>query len=114
MYAALFETKSWMGQKQHIVKGKDVVELIDNFEEIQSLGCLVQMGRNEEGAEGQIALNKLEDILDKRDRGEITVEELLELDISLQVGGIKCSVVIEGEDAIEKLKAEYPNARCPW
>ena len=114
MYAALFETKSWMGEKKHIVKGKDVAGLIDDFEEVQSLGCLVRMGRGQEGPEGQKQLNKLEDILDKRDNGTITVEELLELDIDLSVGKIKCSVVIEGDDAIEQLKAQYPDARCPW
>jgi hypothetical protein len=111
MYVALFEMSSWMGPEQHIVRGSSAAELLYEFEEIQHLGCLVRMGRSEEGAEGQKMLDKLEEILYKRDSGDLTNEDLLTLDIKISLGTIKCVEIAEGDNAAEQLKAKYPNAR---
>lgn len=112
MYAAVFEMSSWMGPEQHIVRGSSAAELLYEFEEIQHLGCLVRMGRSEEGAEGQKMLDKLEEILNKRDSGDLTNEDLLTLDIKISLGTIKCVEIAEGDAAAEQLKVKYPNARA--
>lgn len=111
MYAALFEMGSWMGPEQHIVHGNSAADLLYGFEEVQHLSCLVRMGRGRENAEGQKMLDKLEWILDKRDAGILTNEDLLTLDIKLSVGSIKCVEIIEGDNAVEQLKEKYPHAR---
>ena len=111
MYAALFELTSWMSPEQHIIEGGSAAALLDGFESVQSLSCLVRMGRNYEDAEGQRMLDKLEAILDQRYNGDLTNEDLLTLDIKISLGTIKCVEIIEGYDASEKLKAKYPNAR---
>lgn len=111
MYAALFEMSSWMGLDQHIVCGSSAADLLYEFEEVQSLSCLVRMGRSEEGPEGQKMLDKLEEILRKRSNGDLTNEDLLTLDIEISLGTIKCVEIAEGADADEQLKAKYPQAR---
>ena len=58
-YVAVIEMTSWMGTHQHIVRGDSASELLSEFEEIQSLNCLVRMGRMEENASGQKQLDKL-------------------------------------------------------
>lgn len=110
MYAAVFELSSWVGTEQDIVCGSSAVDLLYEYEKIQRLGCLVYMGRSEEGAKGQKMLDKLEEILKKRDNGDLTIEELLTLDIKISIGAIKCVEIAEGDDAAEQLKAKYPNA----
>lgn len=112
MYAAVFEMDSWMGLQQHIVCGDSAADLLYEFENIQSLSCLVMMGRSHENAKGQKMLDKLEAILDKRACGDLTNADLLKLDIKLSIGGFKCVEILEGDDADEKLKAKYPNARA--
>lgn len=111
MYAAVFEMSSWMGLEQHILKGKTAADLLNGFENIQSLSCLVRMGRSQEEANGQKALDKIEEILQKSYDGSLTPEELLTLDVKLSIGTIKCAEILEGADAAEKLKAAYPDAR---
>lgn len=55
-------------------------------------------------------LDKLEEILEKRNYGDLTNEDLLDLDIKISFGTIKCVEITEGDDAIEKLKEKYPHA----
>lgn len=112
MYAALFEMTSWMGTEQHIFTGNSASEMLSKFEDVQSLDCLVRMGRREErSAAGKKAINDLESLLDKHYSGALTNEDLLSLDIKISLGTIKCVVILEGDDAADKLKAEYPKAR---
>ena len=110
MYAALFEMTSWLGPQQYIVRGSDAAGLLRSFEKIRHLGCLLRMGRSEEGREGQRMLDKLERILNKRNSGTLTNKDLLTLDIELSVGTIKCAEIVEGDDAAAQLKAKYPEA----
>ena len=112
MYVALFEMSSWMGLEQHIVCGNSASDLLYEFEEIQHLGCLVRMGRCEEDAEGQKMLDKLEEILNKRDNGDLTNEDLLTLDIKISLGTIKCVEIVKGAKSVQQLKDKYPNARA--
>ena len=82
------------------------------FEDVQSLDCLVRMGaREERSAAGKKAISKLEEVLDKHYSGTLTNEDLLGLDIKISIGAIKCITILEGDDAADKLKAEYPKAR---
>jgi hypothetical protein len=111
MYAALFEMSSWLGPEQHIVRGGSAADLLSGFEEVQSLSCLVRMGRGREDAEGQKMLIYLEDILFKRDSGTLTNEDLLAFDIKISLGTIKCVEIIEGDSALEQLKEKHPQAR---
>ena len=111
MYAALFELDSWMGKNQHILEGESASDLLSEFEEVQSLTCLAQMGRMQEDANGQKELDKLDVILGKHFNGELTVEDLLTLDITLKIGSIKCVEVLEGATAIEELRSKYPKAK---
>ena len=111
MYAALFEMNSWMGLAQYIICGSSAAELLKGFEKIQNLRCLVRMGRSEEGAKGKKMLDKLEGILNKRDNGDLTNADLLTLNIKISIGTIKCVEIVEGENAADRLKAKYPNAR---
>ena len=111
MYAALFEMDSWMGLEQRIISGSSAADLLYGFEEVQHLGCLVRMGRSEEGPEGQKMLDKLEEILNLRDNGDLTNEDLLTLDIKISLGTIKCVEIAEGDDADEQLKEKYPNVK---
>ena len=110
-YVAVFEMTSWLGVTQHIVKGDDASELLTNFEDIQSLHCLIRHGRYEEDENGQKELDKLEEILDKRDSGELTIEELKKMDINLSLGYIKCIAIFEGEGAEKRIKSVFPNAK---
>ena len=110
MYAALFEMKSWMGPQQYIFKGDSASALLYEFEDLQDLSCLVMMGRAEEGEEGQKMLDKVEEILNKQAAGDLTIEDLLFLDIEISIGAIKCAEIAEGDNAFEELKAKYPNA----
>lgn len=111
MYAAVFEMSSWMGLEKHILKGQTASDLLDEFENIQSLSCLVRMGKSQERGAARKALEKVEEILEKSYDGSLTPEELLTLDIKISLGTIKCVEILEGDDAFEKLKAAYPDAR---
>lgn len=110
-YVAVIEMTSWMGTHQHIVKGDSASELLSEFEEIQSLNCLVRMGRMEENASGQKQLDKLEVILEKKMNGELTIAELKKMNIKLSIGSIQCMEVFEGEMIEERLKIRFPNAK---
>ena len=59
----------------------------------------------------QKELDKLEAVLDKYYDGSLTPDDLLTLDISISIGTIKCVCIEEGDDAMDKLRTQYPNAR---
>lgn len=111
MFASLFEMTSWMGCQQYIFTGNSASDLLSAFEQVQDLGCLVRMGRSQEKKKGQEELEKLEAVLNKYYDGSLTPDDLLTLDISISIGTIKCVCIEEGDDGVEKLKAQFPNAR---
>ena len=110
MYAALFEMDSIFGPMQFIFQGKDATEIMTAFEDVQDLDCLVGMGRAEEDAAGQLALDKIEEIIIKYQNGCLTVEDLRAFDVRISIGAIKCVCVVESNEAISELKAQYPKA----
>ena len=111
MYAALFEMDSMFGRHQYIFEGNSPVSVMVEFENEQSLECLIRHGRYEESAKGQLALDKLEDVYNKYVAGTITMDDIASIDIKISIGAIRCCLVAEGEDAIAAIKAQYPKAR---
>ncbi len=110
MYAALFEMDSWLGSMQYIITGHCAAELLDSFEEVQNLHCLLRNGRAVEKKKGQQALDVLEGILEKHYNGELTIEDIQSLDIEIKLGAIRCVTVVDGDDQIAKLCEQYPSA----
>lgn len=111
MYAALFETRSWLGTMHFITTGDTATKLLFEFQKTQDLRCLLQMGRKEEKKKGQKELDKLQALLSKYYNEELTIEDLLTLDVSLSIGIIKCLCVEDGENAVAEIKAKYPDAK---
>ena len=112
MKAALFEMESWLGNEQYIFEGDTASEMLSKFENVQDLGCLARMGRRQEhSAEGKKAIDDLEVLLDKHYAGVLTDDDLLSLDIKISIGAIKCSAIVEGEDAIADLRTAHPKAK---
>lgn len=106
MYAALFEVESWMGTDQYVFEGESACELLKQFERVQDLSCIVEMGREYEGSAGQAAIDKLESILELHYSKKLTVDDLKELNVKISIGGFRCVKVVEGDEAIRALKAE--------
>ena len=112
MYGALFEIESWMGKQQHIFEGEDASALLSGLERVQDLGCLVRVGKMEEDTpEGKKAVRKLEKILDEHYSGTLTIKKLLTMDLEFCIGTLKCVTVVEGDEAIVKLRADHPKAK---
>ena len=112
MYASLFEIKSWLGTDQYIFEGESASEMLSQFENVQSLECLVEMGRSHERSKsGKQAIDDLEKMLEKHYSDELEIEDLLKFDIKISLGEMRCITVVEGDDAIAQLRAEYPKAR---
>ena len=110
-YVAVIEMTSWLGTHQHIVRGDTPSALIEDFENVQNLHCLVMMGRGEEDDEGQRNLDILEDILNQCENSELIEDDFKMLDIEISLGRIRFIEAFVGEGNEEKLKAKYPNAR---
>ena len=112
MFAALFEMESWLGTEQYIFEGDTASEMLSRFENVQDLGCLVRMGQHEErSSAGKRAIQALEDLLDKHYSGSLTNKDLLELDVKISIGAIKCVTIVEGNEAIAQLRKDHPNAK---
>lgn len=111
MYAALFELTGWTGLQQRIFEAESVGELFYKFNQIQDLCCLVRMGRARERKKGQKALDLIEELIEKYYDHALDIEDLLRMDVQLSIGSIKCVCVVEGVEEIDKLRAQYPNAK---
>ena len=112
MFAALFEMESWLGTEQYIFEGDTASEMLSRFENVQDLGCLVRMGQHEErSSAGKRAIKALEDLLDKHYSGSLANKDLLELDVKISIGAIKCVTIVEGNEAIAQLRKDHPNAK---
>ncbi len=110
MYAALFEIKGWMGVHKYIFEGKDATELIAEFEKIQDLSCLANMGRFEEKKNGQRQIKTLEDFLDKYYDGNLTIDDIKDFNVKLSIGYMKCLEIADNDMAISKMKKDNPEA----
>ena len=111
MYAALFEMDSMFGRNQYIFEGASPVAIMAAFENEQSLECLIRHGRYEEGPEGQLSLDKLEEIYNKYVAGIITIADIASIDAKISIGAIRCLSVAEGKEAIAEMKTQYQKAR---
>ena len=100
MYVALLEMDSMFGRHQYIFEGDSPVSVMVEFENEQSLECLIQHGRYEEGPEGQLALDKLEVIYNKYIAGTITMDDIASIDVKISLGAIKCLSVGNGKEAV--------------
>lgn len=76
-------------------EGDDACEIMDAASNFQDFGCLLRMGRMNEGKKGQKELDKLEAFLDKYHEGTLTIEDLKSLDVKLSIGEIVCNSVTE-------------------
>ena len=112
MVGAVIELKSWLGTNQYFVQGENPFEIMIEFEKKQDLHCLARMGRQHETTKkGQKELDKLDDFLDKYDSQELTLSEIKEFAYELEVGSFKCLGIADGEDEIQKLKNDFPEAK---
>ena len=87
-------------------EGETASDIMSEVEEYQDFGCLLMMGRANEGKKGQKELDKLEAFLQKYYERSLTMSDLENLNIKLSIGNIVCYGIAEGEEAIAKLKAE--------
>ena len=110
MYAAVFEMDSMFGKMQYFFKGRTPRVVMIEFEDVQSLDCLIQHGRYEEDADGQLALDRLEEIYNKYSDGTITMDDIASINVKISIGAIKCLAVAEGKEAVASLKEQYPKA----
>lgn len=100
MFAARIE----IGWINNYFEGETASEIMRQVEEYQDFGCLIRMGRMEEGKKGQIELDKLEAFLEKYYEGTLEISDIEKLDIHLSIGDFICHGIAEGEEEIAKLK----------
>ena len=103
MYAAVLELGSWMGPITRYFTGDSPGDIIRQFEQVQDLGCLVDMGRMNEDKKGQKEIDKIEAFLDKYDCGKLTIEDIRDFAFKLNVCAFRCLEVAENETAAETL-----------
>ncbi len=53
MYAAVFEMTGWLGVQQYVFEGGGPEQIMDLFQQIQDLDCLVMMGMQQERGAGK-------------------------------------------------------------
>lgn len=87
-------TIGWFEQN---FEGDTPTEIMRSVERIQDFGCLLRMGREEEGKKGQKELDKLEVFLQKYYENELTIDDIRSLDIKLSIGNIACNEVTEND-----------------
>ena len=110
-YAALIEIDSgWLGKEQYLIKGASPKKIMQKFESVPDIPCLIQMGRSQEDAAGQQSLDLLENLYNKYQSGKFTIDDLALLNVSVSIGSIICRSIAAGDEEISALKAQYPNA----
>lgn len=83
------------GWTERCFEGETATDIMDQFWGVQNFTCLLQMGRMEEDEDGQKELDKLETFLSKYYDGQLTIDDIKTLNISLSIGEIKCLKVTE-------------------
>lgn len=110
-YAALIEIDSgWLGKEQYLIKGASAKKIVQKFESVQDIPCLIETGRSQEDTAGQQSLDQLESFYDKYQKGKLTVDDLAALKVSVSIGTIICLGVAVGDEEISALKLHYPDA----
>ena len=100
-YAALIQ----IGYFKNCFEADSPTGIIRKAESIQDFDCIVRMGRMAEGKKGQKELDKLEAFLIKYHDGDLTMEDIQNLDVNLSIGSITCYAIAETDADIERLKA---------
>lgn len=111
MYAGLFELNSWMGKEQYVFVSDTATDLLNKFERVQDLSCLIAMGMDREDEAGKESLERLKELLNKHYSGQLTIDELKLLDVQISLGSFKCVDIIEGDDAEKLLREKFPDAK---
>ena len=101
-YAAKIEI-GWLVQ---CFEGDDPCGVIREVERVQDFGCLLRMGRMEEGETGQQELDRLEEFLDKYYDGTLSMDDIKGLKVHLSIGDIVCHGIAMTEEEIEALKVQ--------
>lgn len=101
MYAARIE----LGWVNKCFEGDSAVEIMREVESYQDFGCLLGMGRAQEGKKGQKELDKLEKFLEKYYDGTLEMSDIEKLNVKLSIGSFVCHGVADGEEEIAKLKS---------
>lgn len=110
-YAALIEIDSgWLGKEQYLFKGASPKKIMQKFESVQDIPCLIEMGRSQEDAAGQQSLDLLEVLYDKYQNGKLSIEDLASLKVTVSIGSILCHGIAVGDEEIADLLARYPKA----
>lgn len=110
-YAAVIEIDSgWLGRDQYLFKGASPKKIMQKFESVQDIPCLIQMGRSQEGPAGQQSLDHLEALYSKYQNSKFTMDDLALLNVSVSIGSIVCLGTATGDEEISVLKTRYPNA----
>ena len=90
-YSAVFEI-GWMTVN---AEGETPDDLVRKIEEAQDLQCLVQMAGAMGTKKDKQEIQKLIAFLDKYGAGELTIEDVKNLDLKLSVGSLKCKSLNE-------------------
>ena len=111
MYSALFEVNSWIGVEQYIFTAESPNEILAEFQRVQDLSCLINMGMQRENKAGKESLKKLEALLSKYYSDELTMDDLKSLHVKISLGTFRCVDTAEGENAESTLREKYPGAK---
>ena len=110
-YAALFEIVSdYEGTTHFFFKGPTAKKIIQKFDAVQNIPCLIEQGRDAEDPQGQEVLDQLEAFYQKYLSGSVTFEDLQTFHVSLSIGSIRCACIAAGDEEIADLQSRYPKA----
>ena len=99
--ATFFFKSSIMGNSSLTCEGEDWYEVVDQLNREQDLACLCHQGCCMAPPEDEESLAGLEEFLDKYYQGELTREDIANLNVELSIGGFKCISVEDDEEPVE-------------
>lgn len=109
MHYALFMTVGWAGTAGYISRGNTASELLSEFEKIQPLDSLLFSCHMETGKRKKQAIDSFVSLVQKHRNGNLTMDDLTSLNLSLSVGGVACISVAEGSDGLTRLEKIIPD-----
>lgn len=89
MYSARIE----LGWVDKWFDGETADEIMKKVEEYQDFDCLISMAWSREKKQAEV--KKLDEFIRKYNRGELTMEDLKNLDVKLSIANIKCHEIKE-------------------
>lgn len=104
MVAAVFFLDSWAGHNEYFLEGEDASDLLTQFEEVQDLSCIVHMGRMNGEKKDQKELDKLEELLEKHQNGDLEMSDLKGFSIDVSVGKMGVLATAETDEEIGSLR----------